>query len=666
MESLQPDILFHNRYRLIKKIGQGAFGEVWKAKDELTDTNIAIKVYIALDESGIENFKMEFRTVYSMNHHNLLRPEFYDIEGKRPFLIMHLCKYSLEHLIGEMKEEQIWKMIYDVANGLEYLHSNDIVHRDIKPDNILVSEEGIYLISDFGISTRLRSTMRRNSIRQNSENSFSGTISYMAPEMFTSERRAVKATDIWALGATLYEVIAGELPFLEYGGSLQNKGADIPNVSEDISNDLREVINACLAKETWERPLASELAEYAGSKIKGVDISMPWKARSNKDEKTKTSRKTERKTVDKKDFKEYIADDNNHNNEQQINIQRHRGRNYLKWIVGMLCLALGWAFGGISGAIIGCALGTVIIMMGLKDNKEKKKGCIWMIVLFVISFICVLLFENIRILKAERKARETAILKAEQEKIRKEQEAAYLAQAQKEVEVERKRREEEARLKAEQVRIESERLELEAQKAELMRLEKEKYAKTHGTINGHEWVDLGLPSGLKWATCNVGANKPEDYGNYYAWGETKTKSSYTRDNYVTYIKKSSDIGGDVRYDAARANWGSTWRLPTQAEYEELHNKSTWKLTTMNGVKGYMVTGPNGNSIFLPSAGHYDVTSSYYGGDSLIYAGKVGAYWTSTLDDLDEDCSGFYLFNSRPQGVMPRLRGAGHSVRPVIE
>ncbi len=139
-------------------------------------------------------------------------------------------------------------------------------------------------------------------------------------------------------------------------------------------------------------------------------------------------------------------------------------------------------------------------------------------------------------------------------------------------------------------------------------------------INGHEYVDLGLS--VKWATCNVGADKPEDYGDYFAWGETSTKSSYTSDNSKTYGKQMNDIKGNSQYDAARANWGGTWRLPTKAELEELKNKCTWRWTTQNGVKGYKVTGPNGKSIFLPAAG--SLSGASLGGD-----GYFGYYWSST-------------------------------------
>ncbi len=178
-------------------------------------------------------------------------------------------------------------------------------------------------------------------------------------------------------------------------------------------------------------------------------------------------------------------------------------------------------------------------------------------------------------------------------------------------------------------------------------------------INGHEYVDLGLPSGLKWATCNVGANKPEDYGSYFAWGETATKSSYKENNSKTYGKSFSDIGGKSQYDAARANWGGTWRMPTKAELEELENKCTWKWTTQNGVKGYKVTGPNGNSIFLPAAGR-----RY--GSSLYYAGERGNYWSSTSNESYSNYAYGLDFNSSYQIVGWYRRDSGLSVRPVAE
>ncbi|MBR4974533.1 MAG: DUF1566 domain-containing protein, partial [Bacteroidales bacterium] len=167
------------------------------------------------------------------------------------------------------------------------------------------------------------------------------------------------------------------------------------------------------------------------------------------------------------------------------------------------------------------------------------------------------------------------------------------------------------------------------------------------------------PSGLKWATCNVGANSPEGYGDYYAWGEVETKSEYYESNSKTYGKSMSDISGNSTYDVARAKWGGSWRLPTEDEFKELRQKCKWEWTTINGKIGYKLTGPNGNSIFLPAAGHR-LGSSLYG------AGEYGYYWSSTPDESsDFNAYGLYFDSSR-RNVGWNYRDDVRSVRPVSE
>ena len=175
----------------------------------------------------------------------------------------------------------------------------------------------------------------------------------------------------------------------------------------------------------------------------------------------------------------------------------------------------------------------------------------------------------------------------------------------------------------------------------------------------HEWVDLGLPSGLKWATCNVGASTPGDYGDYFAGGETSTKSNYDYDNCASIGKSWGDIGGDSNRDAATANWGGSWRMPTEAEFQELKNNCTWTWTTQNGNNGYKVTGPNGNSIFLPAAGCRD-------GDTLCRDGKYGKYWSSTPGESDTDFAYYLGFDEGGRYVDCYNRLHGLSVRPVLE
>ncbi len=179
-------------------------------------------------------------------------------------------------------------------------------------------------------------------------------------------------------------------------------------------------------------------------------------------------------------------------------------------------------------------------------------------------------------------------------------------------------------------------------------------------INGHEYVDLGLPSGLKWATYNVGARSPEDYGDYYAWGETKTKSQYYGGNGCAtdkYRYDMKDISGNTKFDVARLKWGSTWRMPTKAEFEELNSECTWTWTTKNGVNGYEVTGPNDNSIFLPAAGYcYDVR--------IFDKGSRGHYWSSTPASLG--ASAFQIGSNEHYVPGWKSRGEGRTIRPVTQ
>ena len=185
---------------------------------------------------------------------------------------------------------------------------------------------------------------------------------------------------------------------------------------------------------------------------------------------------------------------------------------------------------------------------------------------------------------------------------------------------------------------------------------------TFATLSAHPYVDLGLPSGLLWATCNVGADSPEDYGDYFAWGETTPKSTYTWDNYQfgtsTALTKYNESDGLTTLlpedDAATANWGDGWRMPTRVECQELLNNTTWSSVQQNGVDGLLITGPNGNSIFLPWAGRYD-------GSNLQNAGRMGYFWMNVLNAPKwARCVNFSY--SAWEGDKDRY--CGYSVRPV--
>ena len=274
---LKEGLVFADRYKFIRQLGRGGFAEVWLAEDVKTGVQVAVKVYApggGLDENGIKIFTQEFAVVFDMNHTNLLRPTHYDIFEQQPYLIMPYIKNgsAFKYLADgqTIPEDECWKMLHDVAAGLAYLHEKTppLIHQDIKPDNIMIDDEGHYLITDFGISARVRSTIRGAQAQEQS----GGTLAYMGPERFSSNPKPIMASDVWSLGAMMYELMTGLPPFGNHGGVLQKNGADIPIIEGDYSQDLKDIVYKCLEKETWDRPSARKIEEQTYNKLHGIVI----------------------------------------------------------------------------------------------------------------------------------------------------------------------------------------------------------------------------------------------------------------------------------------------------------------------------------------------------------------------------------------------------------
>ena len=180
-----------------------------------------------------------------------------------------------------------------------------------------------------------------------------------------------------------------------------------------------------------------------------------------------------------------------------------------------------------------------------------------------------------------------------------------------------------------------------------------------GTIAGIEYVDLGLS--VKWAPFNIGATSPTECGDYFAWGEIETKTEYTEANSLTHGIYMDDIGGNPQYDAARAIWGSTWRLPSREEIEEIVAECTWEWTSVDGMNGCKITGPNGNHIFVPAAGCYI-------GAELKMLGQNGMYHSYKMcGDYVNFSYGFHFGEGADNYQLDWLyRAYGRSIRPVTE
>ena len=284
---LEENILFANRYRLERLLGRGGFSEVWLADDTLTSLKVALKVYApggGMDEHGVQLFSTEFSLVFNLNHGNLLKPTYYDTFERMPYLVLPYCRQgSAGSLIGQMGEKEAWLFLRDIASGLEYLHGQEppVIHQDIKPDNILMDVSGRYLLTDFGISIKARNTLRKSIMK--TEGSV-GTLAYMGPERFSKYPLPIKASDIFSLGATLYELLTGMVPFGEHGGLLLQHGAEIPVLEGEWSDELKAIIDLCLQKDTWERPSAMEIRIYCEQYLNGEIPVLPGKQVEKKTE----------------------------------------------------------------------------------------------------------------------------------------------------------------------------------------------------------------------------------------------------------------------------------------------------------------------------------------------------------------------------------------------
>lgn len=288
--------LFDNHYKLIRPLNtEGGTADVWLALDTTTVSDkdaldkapflndeklseigllVAIKIYKpknALDIEGERRFREEFVIVFNCNHANLIHPAYFSIFEETPYLVLPYCQRGSSELLigGFVKDDDLWRYIHDVAAGLNYLHhcNPPIIHQDVKPANVLIDDSGHYALTDFGISAKRFKQLNNNSDDDYYEEQ-SGTFAYMAPERFIDGNTPSAESDIWAFGATLYELLTGHVPFGEDGGLVQPEGdVTFGFKGVQISDDIKKLICACLNKNPSERPTATELVDAANQKL---------------------------------------------------------------------------------------------------------------------------------------------------------------------------------------------------------------------------------------------------------------------------------------------------------------------------------------------------------------------------------------------------------------
>ena len=638
------------KYRITRFIGSGGFGCTYEAFHTELEERVAIKEFFvkdfcnrdettsrvsvatqskrALVEKLRSKFKDEAKAMFRLRHPGIVRVS--DV-----FVMDFIEGRSLQAIVeeeGRLPEHRALKYVRQVADALRYIHGHNRLHLDVKPGNIMVDGSDNAILIDFGASKQYD--------EENGENTSTlvgKTPGYAPLEQMSN--RVVKffpATDIYALGATLYKLLTGVTP--PDAAMLASGGEELSPLPFTVSGDTRRAVSSAMSLKKDDRP------QDIGDFLNILDGGRSGKPESGQRQ---------------SGFSGTSGAQGRPGDSTVLDEKKKDGGH------GMGAGNSGNGWGGNGGDVRGR------VDKGVGEGRSSSssnpgRAKVWLIAACVIVGLVAGFFllrnlmsggdvkdGQIAALQRELQVKDSiAAVKREQSTkdslafVQRRQHIKDSVAAAKRAEQETAAREEAAR-KAEE----------EKARQEATRKAAEEARSTTGTINGHQWVDLGLS--VKWATCNVGASSPSDYGGYYAWGETRTKSEYTTDNSSTYGINIGDISGDSRYDAARANWGGTWRLPTQAEVRELIDKCTWTWTSQGGHNGYRVTGPNGSSIFLPAAG-YRLGSSLYG------AGGYGYCWSSAPDWSDARRAYYLYFDSSGHSLYLFYRSNGQSVRPVSD
>ena len=643
------------------RIGGGGFGTVYKAKDNVLHRVVAIKVSeVKTTADGKKTFSLkdEFEALNHMpKHPNIANyEEFYSYEDHRGLCDYAVMQYypdgNLSDAIRQgLTPEQKDEIAIQLLEGVDFLHKHQVVHRDLKPGNILIVRDGnriIPLITDFGLSKSANA-----GADSYFSNSFGGgTQRYSSPEQLQGKPLRFN-TDLWSYGAIVYELFTGRPLFEAGSGAANTAQADLEIYNKIVNGDVkslrgmpdrwRRVVERCVVVDPDKRVRSSgELLQM----LRGDDDETGPAAPSPKTPQQTAPQRD--KTHNDKSGNGPAAPDSSADNTKKR---------------GLIWVALGVA-------VLAALLVLLLRPKAVDADTQTYQSC------QSVEDYRAYMRDYGRNAKHYAEA-QRVVDKHVVDSAARAQQALAAAEAQQKaaaVRAKKSQLEEQARIDAE----------AKAKKEAEAKAQKEAEAERrggNGSAGGHEYVDLGLPSGTLWATCNVGAAKPEGYGNYYAWGETKPQASnaYSWNSYKHAngsYDKLTKYCNDSKYgnngftdnlttlqsgdDPAAANWGSGWRTPSKSQWDELLANTTNQWTTRNGVSGRLFTSKkNGQTLFLPAAvgrwrGELDGTGSY------------GYYWSRSRGTDDPDSAWYLGFNSDGCYVSRTYRCKGFSVRPVRE
>ena len=655
-------VLQGGKYRIEKLLGQGGFGITYLAVQTGLNRKVAIKEFFMkehcnrdADNSRVsvpsvgsrelvgkfkDKFIREAQMIYDLKHQNIiLIRDFFEENGTAYYVMEYHDGGSLGSLPLPLTAEEASVYIRQVASALSYLHDRNTMHLDVKPSNVLIDKEGNAVLIDFGISKHYDYDGH-----QTSSTPVGISKGYAPIEQYSqSTLEFNSATDIYSLGATLYKLLTGNTPT---EASLLVSNPKLLIFPSSVSEPMASLIRRCMSPSLDARP--QSISEFLGLLDDALAVA------SVIDDTLVESEGDDDTVISGGDIQD--KDNGGAGKKDQDPSPKPKSFRWLWWVLAVVML-VGVGVFAVMSSMSGDETAVVSTDVRAVPQHEIDKAADSLMA--EVSSITLDDMEScnkaIKLYESDLKDYNSKISEADgksrsDEKSLKEAKKLYEEAAKYET---RYKGTEYASFFVKGASARAKDMQSLIDKGS------SSTASKTDTHKGYEWVDLGLPSGLKWATCNVGASTPGDYGNYYAWGETSTKSEYTVYNCISIGKSWGDIGGNSSRDAARANWGGSWRVPTKSEFQELIDNCTWTWTTQNGHKGYKVTGKNGQSIFLPAAGYHD---SY----GLCFDGVYGDYWSSTPYVSFTDRAYGLFFGESYGRVDWTLRNFGHSVRPVLE
>ena len=711
MSSLKKGVSLQNgKYIIGSTLGQGGFGITYEAEQTSLGRKVAVKEFFMKDicnrdgatshvsvpsvgsKELVEKFRQKFireaKMIAGLNHGHIVKIiDVFEENGTAYYVMEYLGGGCLGDEVKSgkaMPEGEALNNIRQIASALSYLHNKGIIHFDVKPSNVLKDEDGNLKLIDFGISKHYdEAGVQTSSTPVGISKGYAPLEQY---QQGSDIKSFTPATDVYSLGATLYALLSGTNP--PEASVIYEDGLPI---IDGVSPSVMRAIEKAMQPRRKERPqsvaeflrlLDGPIADDEETVVPGSDAG---------DAKTDNGKGLARKPAEPQ-------------KQSEPKPERKKPAGFPKWLYGLIAGVAVAVLAVVlmnrpdshsatdnqladSTAVVAEAVAETPVTNQPSESASKPETLAKPETPTVIELQSISL--NNTTLELEEGGSATLTIKynpsnatdkattwksSDAGVVRvsaggkvtavKAGSAVIIASCQGKddycnVMVKAK---EVQPLKSEQAATQS------AQSAPA----------TTGTHAGHEWVDLGLS--VKWATCNVGASSPEDYGSYFAWGETSPKSEYTYANlkyhtegdsednvkFSKYVKNSKygqvDFNRALEYsdDAARANWGGSWRMPNEVECRELMNACTWTWTTMNGKNGYkVVSKSNGNSIFLPAAGMRHDTV-------FRNVGTEGYYWSCSLDDYGRDGHAFSIhFDLEKNYYLAALRRSGLSVRPVF-